>query len=278
MTALLSSILLGLAVSLGYAVLLRGLDRLDSGYEADLRDRMTRMGMSTRFLVFALRLRWIQIALTIIGFWIAGMLPVGLFLAWLDWKLIAILLEYRIKVWRQQLRDQLVSATRALTSQVRAGLPLGKSLASVAEEFPEPLGIHLRATSYRYEKGLPFVQSLEELKDRLQMDEISLLVIALSVAQARGGDIAETLERIGRSLEEIQRVERKKDTDTAAGRLLVLVLALFPPGFLGMFWFLDPEGTSLVFSLLAGQVVLVVVGVIVYVAVRWAQRILAQIE
>jgi Flp pilus assembly protein TadB len=76
----------------------------------------------------------------------------------------------------------------------------------------------------------------------------------------------------------MERVENKRVSDTAAGRLLVTVLSLFPIGFLTMYYFLDPEGTGLVFSLFEGQVVLAIVGLITYASWRWAQYILAPIE
>ena len=90
----------------------------------------------------------------------------------------------------------------------------------------------------------------------------------------RGGRITEALERISRSLQENQRLERKLEADTESGRKVVVMLAAFPAVFLGLFYFLNPEGTALLFTTILGQVVLVFVIVMVYAAVRWANRIL----
>lgn len=76
----------------------------------------------------------------------------------------------------------------------------------------------------------------------------------------------------------MQRVERRKESETAAGRMVVWVLAVFPLVFLGMFYFLDPEGTGLLFSTMAGQIVLAVVGLTVYGCVRWTQSILRRVN
>jgi tight adherence protein B len=104
-----------------------------------------------------------------------------------------------------------------------------------------------------------------------------LLVVALLIAEERGGRLADVLERIGHSLQEQQRVERKRESDTAAGRLLVNILSSFPAVFLGLFYLLDPEGTSLVFSSLAGQIVLCIVGAIAVGSLLWGRQILARI-
>ena len=52
------------------------------------------------------------------------------------------------------------------------------------------------------------------------------------------------------------------------------MLAIFPAVFLGLFYFLNPDGTKLLFTTVVGQLVLLVVIALVYVAVRWANRIL----
>src|SRR5262249_10143639 len=119
---------------------------------------------------------------------------------------------------------------------------------------------------------------LVEMKDRLQMEGVTLLVLALVTAAEKGGKLADVLERAAHSLEELLRVQRKRDSDTASGRLVILVLAAFPAGFLGLFSLLDSRSTAAVFQLLAGQILLLVVGVMVYGSIRWAQRILARVE
>ncbi len=111
-------------------------------------------------------------------------------------------------------------------------------------------------------------------RDRLKLDSFSLFAAALLVSIERGGQITDVLERIDRSLQENQRLERKLQADTESGRQVVFILSIFPFVFLGMFYFLNPDGTFLLFNTLPGQLVLLAIMTLVYVSVRWANRIL----
>jgi tight adherence protein B len=275
---LLSSVLIGAAVGLAVVGSADAVDWLNSRYLADLGERMDRLGMDGRGLRHWLRFRWLLAisAFLIVGIWLR-MVPVGLLAAGLAYYMMGQWLEGRLVKWRCQIRDQLVGATRGLAAQVRAGLPLMEGLGAISGDTPEPLGGLLRRAVNQSEQGRALKAILLEMKERLRIESFSLLVVALLIAEERGGRLAEVLERIGHSLQEQQRVERKRETDTAAGRLLVNILASFPALFLGLFYLLDPEGTGLVFSTLAGQIVLCVVAAIAVGSFLWGRRILARI-
>jgi tight adherence protein B len=275
---LLSSILTGLAVGLAVVGSAVAVDWLNARYLTDLGERMERLGMDSRPLRGWMRFRWLSAvaAFVVVGLWL-HMIPVGVLSALLTYYLIGQWWEGRLVKRRQQLRDQLVGATRALAAQVRAGLPLTEALASISVDVPEPLGGLLRRAVNQSEQGRALKAILLEMKERLRIESFSLLVVALLIAEERGGKLADVLERIGHSLQEQQRVERKCESDTAAGRLLVNILASFPAVFLGMFYLLDPEGTSLVFSTLLGQLVLCAVAGIAVGSLMWGRQILGRI-
>lgn len=275
---LVSSGLIGVAVGLGVIGSADLVDWINGKYLADLGERMDRLDMDSRPLRGWLRFRWLATigVFVLVGLWMR-MVPVGILAAGLTYYLLGQWLEGRLVKRRQQLRDQLVGATRALAAQVRAGLPLTEALASISVDTPEPLGGLLRRAVNQSEQGRALKAILLDMKERLRIESFSLLVVAVLIAEERGGKLADVLERIGHSLQEQQRVERKRESDTAAGRLLVNILAAFPAVFLGLFYILDPEGTSLVFSTLVGQLVLCVVGAIAVGSLIWGRQILSRI-
>ena len=128
----------------------------------------------------------------------------------------------------------------------------------------------------RVRRGLTLADAAREFARHPSPWMIGAVLVAALVTRVALGDwrITDALERIGRSLQENQRLERKLEADTESGRKVVVMLAAFPAVFLGLFYFLNPEGTALLFTTILGQVVLVFVIVIVYAAVRWANRIL----
>jgi tight adherence protein B len=187
-------------------------------------------------------------------------------------------LEVRLDMRRALISEQVIVASRGLAAQVRAGEPLTRALTSVALTIPAPFGEVLTRTADECRRGASLKQALADLKERVRIEGVSVLCIALTIADERGGSLGLVLDRITHSLEENQRVERKRQSDTAGGRLVVWILTVFPAAFLGMFAFLDPEGTKLLFSLIQGQITLGVVALITYASWRWSQSILSEVE
>jgi tight adherence protein B len=202
------------------------------------------------------------------------MWPVAFIAVYLVYVAPRIYLQQEIARRTMLLRDQLVGTVTALANATRAGLSLAQGIANVAAETPEPLANELNRISRDYRGGRPLSASLVDARTRLKLDSFTLFASALLVSLERGGRITEALERIGKSLQENQRLERKLEADTQSGKKVVVILAIFPFAFLVMFYFLNPEGTSLLFTTVLGQIVLLVVIVLVYFAVRWAQSIL----
>lgn len=275
---LLSSALIGVATGLAVVGSADAVDWLNGKYLIDLDERMDKLGMDTRSLRGWLRFRWLLSVgvLLVLSVWM-HMIPVGILAGVLTYYLTGQWLEGRLVKWRRQLRDQLVGATRALAAQVRAGLPLTEGLAQISGDTPEPLGGLLRRAVNQSEQGMALKGILLGMKERLCLESFSLFVVALLIAEERGGRLADVLERIGHSLQEQQRIERKRESDTAAGRLLVNILAAFPAFFLGLFYLLDPDTTGLIFSTLLGQLVLCVVAAISVGSLLWGRQILSRI-
>ena len=86
--------------------------------------------------------------------------------------------------------------------------------------------------------------------------------------------MTEALERISKSLQEGQRLERKLEADTASGRKVVIILTAFPLVFLFGYYAMDPVGTGVLFKTVLGQIVIVTVLGLTYASARWAKQIL----
>ena len=168
----------GAAVACGSAALGQGLDRVNGRYLADLRDRMERLGMDTTRLPLYLRLWRGAVAGSFLFFWLGmGMLPVAVFIAFLLHRLIPLALDLRVSRQRSRIRDQLVVASRNLAGQVRADMTLEESLSVLSREMPDPFGWQLRRASTQIAQGRGLRDVLIEMKDRLEMEGVTLLVL-----------------------------------------------------------------------------------------------------
>ncbi|MGC3968794.1 MAG: type II secretion system F family protein [Pirellulales bacterium] len=270
-----SSIAIGAAAFYLVRILMPLWDKVGERYVSDVRPMLDSLSLTSDRMPDLLRWWGISMAAVFVLFSIGlGMWPVAVAAVYLVYVAPRLYLQYMISRRATLLRDQLVGTVTALANATRAGLSLAQGIENVSNETPEPLATELRRIVRDYRGGRPLAEALIQARDRLKLDGFTLFTSALLVSLERGGRITEALERISRSLQENQRLERKLEADTESGRKVVVMLAAFPAVFLGLFYFLNPEGTALLFTSILGQVVLVFVIVIVYAAVRWANRIL----
>lgn len=119
------------------------------------------------------------------------------------------------------------------------------------------------------------MDAIRDAQQRLSLDTFNIFAGVILACYESGANYTEALDNISHALQECQRLERKLAAETAGGRTVVAVLGGFPFVFLGMFYLMDPATTARMFSTLIGQSVLILVGVLTYLSVKVANKILA---
>ena len=79
----------------------------------------------------------------------------------------------------------------------------------LAVECPVPIKQEFAQLVGEYKLGKPLERTLEEGKERLRSENFVLFAAALLASRESGGRLNETVERISKSILEIQRLERK---------------------------------------------------------------------
>jgi len=215
------------------------------------------------------------VAAVLLGLWlVAGSLVFGVllaaFLAAAPWYLLSRMAERR----RQKIEDQLADAMVTLAAAIRAGLSLAQSLEILASQCPQPINSEFRQIVAEYNLGKPLERTLVEAKERLQSENFALFAAALLASHESGGRLNETVERIAKSVLEMQRLERKVRSETAQARKSAMYMAMVPPVILVVYYFVDPRNTMLLFTEVFGQLLLAVAMVLNVVAYFWARKIL----
>jgi tight adherence protein B len=272
---LVSSLLVGSAVAVGaYGgrdLAGRGLDYI----ERDVADKLRALRIGTRTLR-SLLIAWLATLvgiLLILGIVLDSIVPalaLSAILACAPWYLVRRLAERR----RQQLEDQLADAMVAFSNGVRAGLSLPQAMDILAQQSPRPVRDEFKQIVAEFNLGKPMEQTLLEAKERLRSDNFSLFAAALLASRRSGGKLNETVERIARSVLELQRLERKVQSETAQARKSAVYMAIAPALILVVYYFIDPVNTTALFTTFFGQVLLSAALVFNVIAYVWARFIL----
>jgi tight adherence protein B len=214
-------------------------------------------------------------ALSVIGALITGTLIGGLLIGALAFFLPHLLIRHLEQKRRQRLDAQLVDGLTTLASAARAGLNLVQSMELLTKNHTGPIQQEVAQIVREYHMGLDLNQAMRSASDRINSALYRLTFTAIETHRVRGGDLAESLDRIADSIRDIQRLEGKLDALTAQGRSQAVMMAVMPVVFLGILYLINPEGVVLLFTTTIGNLLLLGVALTIGLAFVWIRRILA---
>ncbi len=250
-------------------------DVLAAKQMGQLSEQFDRLALDRAKFQLFLRLWGISLVAVFVVFaFVLNMPPIAIALTLLTYVAPRHILDFLIRRRTKILRDQLAAASVGVGNAVKAGLSLAQGIETVCNETPQPLATEFERIVFEFNRGRPLKEALEQVRQRLQLEAFTLFALAIEVAIDRGGRLNEALDRISTSLQENQRLERKLEAETSSGRQAVAILTCFPIVFILMFYFLDRDSISLLFSTLYGQFLLVAVMGLTYAGSRWASRIM----
>lgn len=269
--SLMTGAAVGLAAFAGREHFAHALDAV----ERDIAEKLRRLRASTKNLRKYLIAWLIAVVVTFSVFFLVLRSPIfavllSVFLLSTPWYLLRRMAERH----RQKIEDQLADAMVTLANSVRAGLSLAQALEILASQCPKPINAEFHQIVAEYEMGKPLEQTLIEAKGRLRSENFALFAAALLASHQSGGRLNETVERIATSVRELERLRRKVRSETAQARRSAVYMAMIPAVVLVVYYFVDPRNTMLLFSEVAGHVLLSVVVVLNVVAYVWARVIL----
>ena len=184
-----------------------------------------------------------------------------------------ILVEMAWSQRRQKIDKQLPAAIATMSNSIRAGLSLVQAVERLSEQAPEPIRTEFKVMANRYAFGANVETTVREAKERLMLPNFNLFASALLLNREMGGDVAETLDRISRSLERLQQMRQTVEAHTAEGRTNIKVLLVSPLFMLLIIASVDQEGVELMFTTASGYGVLLVAGLLAGVGAYFAAKI-----
>ncbi|MDR1015855.1 MAG: type II secretion system F family protein [Coriobacteriales bacterium] len=166
---------------------------------------------------------------------------------------------------QRQLREQLPEALQSLAMAFLAGYSLQQALAQSAREVAEPLASELGQTVDDIKAGKSPGTALGALCERVRIDDLRFVTVALEIQHRSGGSIKDLLDHASASINQQFELERSLAVGTAQARLsaklvtvlpllLVVVLSLLMPGYLQSF-FSGPLGFAILLTAVALEAV-----------------------
>nr|WP_246233536.1 type II secretion system F family protein [Pelistega europaea] len=116
----------------------------------------------------------------------------------------------------------------SLASALKAGSGVQLALKTVIEESQPPLSDEFSLVLREQRLGLAFHEALDNLLKRIPTEATQLVVSSLKIATQSGGNLADALERVARTLRSIKQIEDKIEALTSQGKFQAKVMICLP--------------------------------------------------
>lgn len=161
--------------------------------------------------------------------------------------------------------EQLVGALLMLSSALKSGRNLEQSLEMVEKGMPSPISEEFRWVLQERKLGVSMEQALANLAERVESEDLNLVITAILFQKETGGNLIELFKQIIYTVDERKRVQGKLRVLTAHVRfegyiisvlpfVLILLMAIFAPSYMKVF-IVDRIGQALIAVVLILQLI-----------------------
>ena len=132
----------------------------------------------------------------ILGFLILKNIIAGIAMAGVVFVLPGAILFRAVQRRQRKFQDQLIDSLTLIRGSVRAGSSFLQSLDVVVSEMTPPTSEEFRRVRREVELGLPLHQALSNLANRMESDDLYLVVSAVTINMQVGGNLGQILEAV----------------------------------------------------------------------------------
>ncbi|HLJ67890.1 MAG TPA: type II secretion system F family protein [Chloroflexota bacterium] len=257
----------GVAQSVGDAVATVGRQRSQQSAVSRVMDRAVEGRATGRKIAARLEqadLKWTPgefvvatIAVMFVGMFIGllikgtlGLLVLGFLGVVVPWMY----LSRRASKRRTKFLEQLPDMAQMMGNSMRAGFSIIQSMELVAAEGPPPIREEFERVTTEVKLGLPLEQALAHLEQRLPSEDLALAITAINVQRQVGGNLAEILMVIARTVRERVRFSRDLRALTAQARYSSWIITALPVAVAIVINFLDRQYESYLYRDPVGHV------------------------
>lgn len=139
------------------------------------------------------------------------------------------------------IEEQLPDAIELMVRSLRVGHPFSSAIAIVAKEVPDPLGTEMGIISDEAAYGRDIGETLKQMAERIDMQDMRFLAVAVTIQQTAGGNLAEILHGLAQVIRARFKLFRRVKAITAEAKWSGMFLSVFPLGALVMINLIQPN-------------------------------------
>jgi tight adherence protein B len=191
----------------------------------------------------------------LLGWLIPGNVLGGIFLAAIALLVPNILLDRAIAKRQKKFHEQLLDVLTLIKGSVQAGYGLMQALDLAVKEVPPPAAEEFGRVLYEVRLGLSLEDALFNLAERMESDDLQIVVTAIIINDQVGGNLTTVLESTVNTIRDRLQLQGEIRSLTSYGRYVGNFLSLLPfLAGIGIFFinpgYFDTVSTSLITQIL----------------------------
>lgn len=180
-----------------------------------------------------------------------------------------LMIIHRTAKRRTKFAEQIDDAVQLIAGSLRAGHGLATSVASVASDADAPMSEELTRAVNEARLGRSLPEALAITAQRMRSKDFDWVAQAIAINAEAGGNLAEVLEQVGRTIRERNQIRRQVAALSAEGRLSGVILIALPIVLFAFFAFMQPMYTQVFFTTFIGILALMVAGLLMLAGAIW---------
>ncbi len=165
-------------------------------------------------------------------------------------------LQRKARLRAKAFDGQLAEALNMLSNSLKAGYSFFQAMDVVSKEMDAPLADEFRSVIRETSVGMDVGDALQGMAQRINSEDLDLVITAVLIQRQVGGNLSEILERIGGTIRERVRLRGEVKTLTAQGRISGLIISLLPLAVGAFVMTVNPEYVTLLFRDPIGRLML----------------------
>lgn len=139
------------------------------------------------------------------------------------------------------IEEQLPDAVELMVRSLRVGHPFASAIGIVASEVADPLGSEMGVIADEAAYGRDMGEALKHMAERMDMQDLRFLAVAVTIQQTAGGNLAEILDGLAKVIRARFKLFRRVKAITAEAKWSGMFLSVFPLFALVMINVIQPD-------------------------------------
>lgn len=176
-------------------------------------------------------------------------------------------IKQRIEKFNEGLPDMITT----MVGSLRSGYSFSQALKTVAEECESPIKDEITLMLKEMNYGIPMEEALNNLSGRMPSNDLEMLIQSVLIQRQVGGNLANILEIIVKTIRDRNKIQRQVQTLTSQGKLSGKVIGSLPVALGGMIYMINPGYINPMFTSAIGIGIIlagVISGVIGFVLIH----------